>query len=91
VISKWQFEPALRNLLALDMQELVDAGVIADRDYAGWDDFHADPVEWFMKHPAMTNDLWRAIVRHRPSSQVAEPPQTQDNIIDLRKLRDAKG
>ena len=28
-----KFEMALRGLLALDMQELVDAGAISDRDY----------------------------------------------------------
>ena len=39
-----KFEMALRGLLALDMQELVDGGVIADRDYAAWDEFQADRV-----------------------------------------------
>ena len=39
-----KFEMALRGLLALDMQELVDGGVIADRDYVAWDEFQADRV-----------------------------------------------
>jgi hypothetical protein len=70
MMTHWQFETALRALVRLDMQELVDAGVIVDRDYEAWDDH-----------------VWRAIWRHKPSSQMAEPPQTQDNVIDLERRR----
>ena len=51
MMTRWQFETGLRALLVLDMQELVDAGAIADRDYAAWDAFHANRVEWFLTHP----------------------------------------
>ena len=34
--------PSRWGILALDMQELVDAGVIADRDYPTWDAFQAE-------------------------------------------------
>jgi hypothetical protein len=37
MISRWQFETALWTLTRLDMQELVDAGAIEDRNYATWD------------------------------------------------------
>jgi hypothetical protein len=87
MMTQWQFEAALRSLLVLDMQELVDAGVIADRDYPAWDGFRADPVAWYLAHPAMATHVWRAISRHSPSSQMAEPPQTMDNVVDLQLLR----
>ena len=32
MISRWRFETALRTLVKLDMQELVDAGGIVERD-----------------------------------------------------------
>ena len=87
MMTHWQFETALRALLRLDMQELVDAGVIVDRDYEAWDAFHADPVAWYLAHPSMADHVWRAIWRHKPSSQIAEPPQTRDNVIDLEQRR----
>jgi hypothetical protein len=33
-MTLWQFEMAVFTLTRLDMQELVDAGAIDDRDYA---------------------------------------------------------
>ena len=86
----WQFERALFALTRLDMQELVDAGAIADRDYAAWDEFQADRVKWFLMHPKSASAVWHAILRHKPSSQLAEPPQTQDNVVDLGRVRSEK-
>ena len=58
MISRWQFETALWTLTRLDMQELVDSGAIQDRDYTTWDAFTADPVKWFMMHPAKADAVW---------------------------------
>lgn len=91
MMNLWQFEMALWTLTYLDMQELVDAGAIADRDYAAWDEFKADPFKWFMMHPAAAPAVWTAIWRHKPSSQMAEPPQAQDNIVDIEQWRGGKG
>ena len=46
-----QFEMALWTLKLLDMQELVDAGAIDDRDYETWDTFQADRMRWFLHEP----------------------------------------
>ena len=82
-MNLWQFETACRCLLVLDMEELVAVGAIADRDYEAWDAFHADPLRWFITHPTKADAVWKAIWRHKPSSQMAEPPQIQDNIVDF--------
>jgi hypothetical protein len=87
VTNLWQFEMALFALMRLDMQELVDAGAIADRDYLTWDTFQADRVSWFLMNPAAAPAVWQAIWKHKPSSQLDEPPQTQDNVVDLKKVR----
>ena len=65
------------------MEELIAAGAIADRDYEAWDAFHADPLRRFITHPTKADAVWKAIWRHKPSSQMAEPPQIQDNIVDF--------
>ena len=89
-MNLWQFETALWTLRALDMQELVDAGAIEDRDYATWDEFQTDRVTWFLMHPTKAPAVWKAIWLHKPSSQTAEPPQTPDNIVDLDQQRRGK-
>jgi hypothetical protein len=61
-----QFEQALWGLKLLDMQELVDAGAIDDRDYQAWDRFSADRVTWLLMNPARAPAVWQAIWRHRP-------------------------
>ena len=43
--------------------------------------------QWYLAHPSMADHVWRAIWRHKPSSQMAEPPQTRDNVIDLEQRR----
>lgn len=58
-----KFELALHGLLALDMQELVDAGAIPDRDYAVWDGFQADRARWLLAHPVQAQAVWLAIWR----------------------------
>ena len=75
----WQFEMALFALTRLDIQELIDAGAIADRDYAAWDEFQADRVKWFLMHPKSASAVWQAIWKHKPSSQLDGPPATVSN------------
>jgi hypothetical protein len=90
MMTHWQFETALRTLNTLDLQELVDAGVIAEGDYGTWDDFHADRVAWYLAHPAMAEYVWRAIWRHMSPGQKAETTRTQNNIVDLEHVRSGK-
>ena len=75
-----QFEMALWTLKLLDMQELVDAGAIDDRDYETWDTFQADRMRWFLMNPVKAPAVWTAIWRHKPKSQDA-------NVIDLERRR----
>jgi hypothetical protein len=75
-----QFEMALWTLKLLDMQELVDAGAIDDRDYETWDTFQADRMRWFLMNPARAPAVWTAIWRHKPKSQ-------DENVIDLERHR----
>jgi hypothetical protein len=79
-----RFEMALRGLVALDMQELVDASAIADRDYAAWDDFQADRVKWLLTHPVEAPAVWLAIWR-----KVMGEPSTIDttNLVELDSAR----
>jgi hypothetical protein len=74
-----KFEMAF-GLMALDMQELVDGGVIADRDYAAWDEFQADRVKWMLEHPMEAQALWFAIWRHIGGLPVS-------NVVDLDRER----
>ena len=90
MMNLWQFETALWTLKRLDMQELVDAGAIPDRDYETWDAFKADPITWFLINPGKAPGVWKAIWLHKPSSQLAEPPRAADNIVDLEQWRGGK-
>jgi hypothetical protein len=82
-----KFEMALRGLLALDMQELVDGGVIADRDYVAWDEFQADRVRWMLGHPVEAQALWLTIWRHINS----EPSMLDTtNVVELDSARTHK-
>jgi hypothetical protein len=90
MINRWSFQTALWRLTHLDMQELVDAGAIEDRDYATWDEFQYDPVGWFLGHPGRADAVWKAIGRHKPSSQTVEPPEAMDNIVSLKGLCEQK-
>ena len=89
MMSPWQFEMALRSLSVLDMEELVSAGVIDDRDYAAWDAFCADRVQWYLSHPDRADALFRAIWRHRSPSNEVEAAPPPDNLVDL-TMHDAK-
>ncbi len=82
-----KFEMALRGLLALDMQELVDAGAISDRDYPAWDAFEADRVKWLLAHPVEAQAVWLAIWRH-----INSEPSTVDttNLVELDSVRSRK-
>jgi hypothetical protein len=90
MMNLWQFETGLRTLLVLDMQELVDAGAIADRDYAAWDAFHADPVKWFLEHPASADAVFRAIWRHRTPGSAIEAEAPPNNVVELSERRGSK-
>jgi len=90
MISRWQFEMGLRTLLSLDMQELVDAGAIVDRDYAAWDAFKADPVRWMLTADDPTaHAVWTAIWRHRPlaGSVPPKPEPAPAEIINIAETR----
>ena len=89
MMTIWQFETGLRTLLVLDMQELVDAGAIADRDYAAWDAFHADPVRWFLENPASADAVFRAIWRHRAPSPAIED-EAPGNVVQLSERRGSR-
>jgi hypothetical protein len=71
-----QFEQALWGLKLVDMQELVDAGAVADRDYQAWDRFEADRITWLLMNPAKAPAVWKAIWGHRPKAD--------DNVVSLR-------
>ena len=79
-----KFELALQGLLALDMQELVDAGAIPDRDYVVWEDFQADRVKWLLAHPVEAQAVWLAIWR-----RVNADSSTIDttNVVELDSVR----
>jgi hypothetical protein len=89
-MTLWQFEMAVFTLTRLDMQDLVDAGAIDDRDYETWDAFNADRFKWFLMNPAKAQAVWRAIWLQKPSSQMQEPPQTRDNVVELGQRRGGK-
>ena len=91
MMTHWQFDRALRGLLVLDMQELVDSGAIADRDYAAWDAFKADPVNWYLEHPASADAIFRAIWRHRTPSTAIEAEAPPDNVVPLPERRKGRG
>jgi hypothetical protein len=78
-----QFEMALWALKLLDMQELVDAGAIEDRDYAAWDAFKADRMTWFLMHPAKAPAVWEAIWKHQPRAEAT-------NVIPLERRSKAR-
>jgi hypothetical protein len=78
-----KFELALRGLLALDMQQLVDAGAIPDRDYVLRDEFQADRVKWLLDHPVEAQWVWIAIWRHLKG----EPTFDTTNLVELDSVR----
>jgi hypothetical protein len=82
-----RFEMALRGLVALDMQELVDAGAIADRDYPAWEEFQSDRVKWLLAHPVEAPAVWLPIWR-----RVMGEPSTIDttNLVELDSVRDKR-
>ena len=84
------FHSALTTLMVLDMQELVDAGAIADRDYQAWDAFKADSGRWFVKADDQVGAaVWKAIRRRRALDvMVGLAPDT--NVVKLGRKRGAK-
>jgi hypothetical protein len=42
-------------------------------------------------NPAKAEAVWRAICRHKPSSQMDEPPQTRDNVVELGQRHGGSG
>jgi hypothetical protein len=75
-----EFELALFALTRLDMEELVEAGAIADHDYAAWDAFNADRVNWLLMNPAKAPAVWKAIWAY-------EPAGAKDNVVELKPQR----
>ena len=66
------------------MQELVNVGAIADRDYPTWDEFQADRVKWLLTHPVEAQWVWIAIWRHLKGE-----PRAIDitNVVELDSAR----
>jgi hypothetical protein len=79
---------ALWTLKALDMHELVETGAIEDRDYKTWDEFKADPFNWFIMHPTKAPAVWKAIWMHQPKSKPSK--QSRDNVVELGDRRGGK-
>jgi hypothetical protein len=84
------FHMALTTLMVLDMQELVDAGAIADRDYAAWDAFQADPARWFLKaDDDVAAAIWKAVWRRRALDvMVGAAPESK--VVSITRKRAGK-
>jgi hypothetical protein len=82
MMTLWQFETALWWLRQLDMQELVDAGAIDERDSAAWEAFQADRVGWFLSHQGNAECVWRAMLRSMRGT--AAEQTASDNIVEFR-------
>jgi hypothetical protein len=60
-----EFHTCAVALAALDMQEAVDAALIAPDDLSEWNAFRADPLRWFLQaDEATAHRVWRAMQRH---------------------------
>jgi hypothetical protein len=80
MMTMWQFEAALRALSALQMHELANVGAIDEKDLATWNEFKADPVDWFLTHPHKAEAVWRAVCKHRPQPEIIPTPS---NLVDV--------
>ena len=60
------FHKSLRLLTTVDMQELVDAGVMLPDDRATWKAFRADPARWLLRaNDDTAHAVWKAMQRHK--------------------------
>lgn len=85
------FHTTLATLMVLDMQELVDARAIADRDYQAWDSFQADPARWFLKaNDQIGAAVWKAIWRRRALDMMLGDNPAFGNVVNLRRKRRGK-
>jgi hypothetical protein len=76
--------------MVLDMQELVDAGAIADRDYEAWDAFQADPARWFLKaHDDVAAAVWKAVWRRR-ALDVMVGAASEPKVVSITRKRAGK-
>ena len=83
-----KFQMGLWALTQVDMQEMVDAGAIADRDYAAWDAFNADRVGWLLAHASNAEGVWRAMWK---SMRRDTDPTSPDNVVELRPKQGRHG
>lgn len=87
-MKRFQFDWLLWNLKLVDMQELVDHGAIADRDYQAWDAFCADRLTWYLSASRPRADaVFKALVTHKSGKGHARalPPPT--NMVPFPKKR----
>ena len=93
MIKRAQFDIALSNLYLLDMEELVAAGAIADRDYQAFDEFRADPFRWYLfATEEKAAAAWMAIRNHKPGKTHPRDLPPPENVIRLPiRVRGKKG
>lgn len=88
-MRRFQFDWLLWNLKLVDMQELVDHGAMADRDYQAWDAFCADRLGWYLSRPAPIADAaFKAILAHKSGKESATSPPPPGNLLPFPKKRE---
>ena len=66
-LTHLEFHNALRILLNLDFRDLVQAGVFAAHDDAGWEPFQRDPFRYFIRtDDATAARIWDLIQTRQP-------------------------
>ena len=57
-----EFHNALRILMNIDQDELVNAGVLISGDHNAWGEFRRDPFRWFILVPdEVSEKVWQII------------------------------
>jgi hypothetical protein len=85
-----EFHKALRILVTLDMQDLVDAHAIDQSDAVAWNAFKADRLKWILHADQRRSEaLWLAMRRCARASPLAAYESddrmhgADDNIIQF--------
>ncbi len=60
-----EFHNALRILRSIDQDELVNAGVLPDRDHNAWGEFRRNPFMWFVRAPDTISKRLFEIIKER--------------------------
>ena len=57
-----EFHNALRILLNIDQDTLVNAGALMSDDHNAWGDFRRNPYRWFIRVPdEVSKKVWQII------------------------------